>query len=174
MCESGALDRETVQAIIEGKVTVIADCVNAPFSAPVVYVQPEFEELKSRFPAYVNHDYNGKRFDPIERCKGVPKESRDVAFEYVHMGRKATTDEVLAEMDRKGLRPALYEELLGFAEKYPDEQRERPIVALGSEALVRGHRLVAYLWCDGLGRYLHLYGIADGWNDSCRFLAVRK
>lgn len=145
-----------------------------PFTAPVVYVQPEYEELKRRFPAYVNPDYKGKRFDPIERCKAVSKENREVAFEYVHMDRDASTDEVLAEMDRKGLRPALYEELLGFAEKYPDEQRKFPIVALGSEAYVDGRRTLACLWHGGDERFLHLCWLDGDWFGNYRFLAVRK
>ncbi|MDD2786112.1 MAG: hypothetical protein PHS79_04460 [Patescibacteria group bacterium] len=144
------------------------------FSAPVVYLQPELEELKRRFPAYVNPDYQATRFDPIERCKTVSKENREVAFEYVHMDRYASTDEVLAEFDRKRLRPALYEELLGFDEKYPDEQRKHPIVALGSGTDVRGRRRVAYLWYGGLGRHLNLHWIDDDWLGNCRFLAVRK
>lgn len=147
---------------------------NEPFSAPIVYVQPEFEELERRFPAYVNPDYKGKHFDPIERCKAVSKENREVAFEYVHLDRDASTDEVLAEMDRRGLRPALYEELLGFAEKYPDEQRKYPIVALGSETRVHGYRYVAYLWIDDDGRSLHLNWVDLDWYGDCRFLAVRK
>lgn len=147
---------------------------NAPFTALVVYLQPEFEELERRFPAYVNPDYKGKRFDPIERCKVVSKENREVAFEYVHMDRDASTDEVLAEMDRKGLRPALYEELLGFAEKYPDEQRKHPIVALGSETCVRSCRRVACLWDDVDGRGLRLSWVVSDWNTYYWFLAVRE
>jgi hypothetical protein len=147
---------------------------HSPFSAPIVYVQPEFEELKRRFPTYVHPDYKGKWFDPIVRCKGVSTENREVAFEYVHMNRDASTDEVLAEMDRKGLRPALYEELLGFAEKYPDEQRKYPIVALGSETGVHGIRCVAYLWRGDHGRNLCLGWVDDDWDDRDRFLAVRK
>jgi len=143
-------------------------------NASILYVQPEFEELKRRFPAYVNPDYKGKRFDPIERCKDVSKESREVAFEYVHMNSTSSIDEVLAEMDRKYLRPALYEELLGFAEKYPDEQRKYPIVALGSETDVGGDRRVAYLWRAGHGRSLGLNWIDGAWGGLYRFLAVRK
>ena len=143
------------------------------FSAHIVYVQPGFEELQRRFPAYVNPEYKGKRFDPIERCKAVSKENREVAFEYVHMDRDASTDEVLAEMDRNGLRPALYEELLGFAEKYPDEQKKYPIVALGSEAYVDGDRRVAYLWDNDRGRLLGLPWLGRGWSGHYRFLAVR-
>lgn len=147
---------------------------NSLFSAPIAYVQPDFEELKRRFPARVSPDYKGKRFDPIERCKGVSTENREVAFEYVHMDHDASIDEVLAEMDRKGLRPALYEELLGFAEKYPDEQRKYPIVALGSETNVSGGRFVACLWGVGLGRLFSLDWIDRVWLADCRFLAVRK
>src|SRR5258708_5561579 len=84
------------------------------FVAPVVYVQPDFEELARRFSARVDHDYvhvhpnyKGKRFDPIERCKDVSKESREIVFEYIQMDYYAATDDVLVEMDRKGLRPAL-------------------------------------------------------------------
>ena len=145
---------------------------NAPFSAPVVYVQPEFEELKRRFPAYVNLDYKGKHFDPIERCKAVSREGRKVAFECVHMDRDASTDEVLAEMDRLGLRPALYEELLGFAKKYPNEQRKYSIVALGSGTDVRGGPGVACLWGDGDGRGLGLRWLGHGWLGHYRFLVV--
>ena len=147
--------------------------------------------MKRRFPAYVNPDYNGVRFDPIERCKDVSKESREVVFEYIHMECEALTDEVFTVMDCSGLRPALYEELLGFAEKYPDEQRKYPIVALGSVTLVDGNRRVAYLWQKLNTRIqdccLSPHSIATldsrdlclewreyGWDQCFRFLAVRK
>ncbi|MEO5927845.1 MAG: hypothetical protein ABIO72_03940 [Patescibacteria group bacterium] len=84
------------------------------FTAHIVYTRPSFEELKRQFLCYVNDDFRDRRLDPIECCKAISKESREVTFEYVYMGHDASTDEVLAEMDRKGLRPALYEELLGF------------------------------------------------------------
>ncbi len=150
--------------------------LSQPMTAFVYYVQPEFEELKRRFPNYVNPDYKGKRFDPIERCKNVSRKNREVVFEYVHMDRErdASTDEVLAEMDRKGLRPVLYEELLGFAERYPDEQWKFPIGALGSESLVDGGYDAACLWSDGCGRSLGLCWIDRGWAGNWRFLAVRK
>ncbi len=138
------------------------------------------QQMIVRQPQFIAHvDYaqpeKGVRFEPIERCKTVSKDNREVAFEYVHMGRKAMTDKVLAEMDRKGLRPALYEELLGFAYKYPDEQRKYPIVALGSVACLRGHRVVEYKW-DGVDGRRHQCPrwFDDGWCLHCRFLAVRK
>lgn len=174
----GALRREFFPEpiAVPEQVSVTQTNSISPFSAPIVYLQPEFEELKRRFPAYVNSGYKGKRSDPIGRCKGISKENREVAFEYIHMDRKASTDEVLAEMDRKGLRPALYEELLGFAEKYPDEQRKFPIVALGSKTRVGGDRGVAFLCGFGDGRSLDLHwlGLGSDWRSDYRFLAVRK
>jgi hypothetical protein len=152
------------------------------FSAPVVYVQPEYEELKRRFHGYVDPSYEGKHFDPIERCKAVWDESRglpagrQVAFEYVHMDHDALIDEVLAEMDRKCLRPALYEELLSFAEKYPDEQRKLVIYGLGSELHVLGGSYVACLWgtvfCNT--RRLSLHWRAYRYFAHRPLLAVRR
>lgn len=144
------------------------------FTAQVVYMQLEFEELRRRF-SYVDPDYQDGWFDYIERYKGVSTENREVAFEYVCMNRRAQTEEVIAEMDRRGLRPAFYEELLGFALKYPDEQRMYSVVALGSEKLVKGERRVAYLRCSDYNRLdLGWSYHSGGWKDNDQFLAVRK
>lgn len=148
--------------------------VSGTFTAPIVYVQPENEELMRRYPAYITLDFKGKRLDPIERCMGVSRENRKVSFEYVHMDRSASTHEVLAEMDRRGLRPALYEELLGFAEKFPNEQRKHPIVALGSETDSGGDQCVAFLWFDEDDGSIELCWIGLDWHSRYRFLAVRK
>ena len=151
---------------------------NQRFIADVVYVQPEFEDLKHQFPAFVNPFYNGNRFDPIERCKDVSKESRAVVFEYyVHMDNDALIDEVLVEMDRLGLRPALYEELLCFDLKYCNEKRERVIVALGSKSFTDGERCFACLWSnndDPSLPSLGLFYMGQPWSDDHLFLAVRK
>ncbi len=146
------------------------------FFAPVVYVQPEFNELWRRFPGCLNPTYERARFYPIERCKDVSTESREVTFVYVYMdrGRHTSTNEVLAEMDSRDLRPALYEELLGFADKYPDEQQKYPIVALGSVAYSGSYYCAACLWHNSGSRFLYLYTIYDDWNPHNRFLAVPK
>lgn len=145
--------------------------LNAQFSAPVVYVHPPLEELRRRFPDYVNSYYTSKHFDPIGRCMDVSRESRVVVFEYVRMDRDTSKEEVLSKMDRNGLRPALYEELLGFSLKYPDERRKYCIVALGSETVVNGERCVAFLRSDG--RCLDLCTLIIC-LDHYSFLAVRE
>jgi hypothetical protein len=151
------------------------------YSARVEYVQPSSDELKKQFDS-MDAQYEDVKFEVIEHCKGVSKENHgsaelaevEITFEYVHMGRDASPDEVLIEMGRKELRPALYEELLGFAKKYPDEHRKFPIAALGSLANVYGERVVAYVWRDIYGQHLGLGWFDSEWSDSVRFLAVSK
>lgn len=149
------------------------------FVAPDLYVQPSYEELTRRFQG-VAPDYRSYRFYPIERCKDVSRENREVTFELVHLDRGATKDEVLAEMDRRGLRPALYEELLRFAEKYPYEQMKYLIVALGSETEYRMSSLLGRPLCNradlyrvGTRRFLSM-NCNTTFDRSTRFLAVRE
>lgn len=147
------------------------------FSAFVKYEQPPYGELKRCFPAYVSHDYKeNERFRPIEvigNCIAAPLSGdRELVFEYVHPNRDATTTKVLIEMLGLGLRPALYEELLGFAERYPNEQQKHPIIALGSIMGTGIHRRVPCLWDEGRGRLLSTRSLANDWVDVYRFLAV--
>jgi hypothetical protein len=95
----------------------------------------------------------------------------------VHLNKVASTTEVLAHMDKLGLRPARIEELLAFGEKYPHKQREFPIVALGSVWVVSDQdRFVAYLDGHGSERNLPLYwdNPVYTWSEVCRFVAVSK
>lgn len=156
---------------------VILYTCSQQFVAFVSYTQPSFEELKRRF-SYVVPEYSdGKNFAPVERCKAVSKKSREVTFEYVLAENLSFSDQMLIEMDSKGLRPALYEELLCFAEKYPDEQRKYPIIALGSEVDVGGHRRIATLFhrnfLPGDGPSLFLDWFA-GERGGHQFLAVHE
>ena len=99
----------------------------------------------------------------------------EVSLELVHLGKMMSTDEVLQELDLRGLRPARVEELFAFGAAYPEEQRKIPVVALGSiwhSGLGSGS--VPYLWCYGLSRRLGLDRVERVWNESDRFLAVRK
>ena len=144
------------------------------FLVSILYVQPEFEELVRRYPDYVNIGFKGHRFDPIDRCRAVSRATREVTFEYIHLSRPVAMEEALVEMSHRGFGPALYEELLGFAERHPDEQRKHPIVALGSVSQLRGGDRVPFLWSTKDGRGLHLSGVDKVWSGSCRFLAVRR
>lgn len=99
--------------------------------APVEYAQPSYADLKKAFD-WVYAGYKNTEFKPIDVCKDVSKESREIEFELVHINKDVSTDTALAELERRELRPALYEGLLAFAAKYPELQKQFPIVALGS------------------------------------------
>lgn len=141
------------------------------FEAPVVYVQPSFEELKQQFSPDVFSDFKSVMFEPIDRCKRVRRVKRKIRFEVIDMVRDS--DVVLDTMKKRILRPALYEEMLAFHAKYPEVLDSSPIVALGSEADVRGIRYVACMWRDRRGRHLALDWIGRSWLCGYRALAVR-
>jgi len=93
----------------------------------------------------------------------------------VHFDRSISSDDAIAELDKMGLRPAEAGELLAFRAKYPDVQREFPIVALGSVWRgLYGNRHVLVLRCRGGKRRANLYWFGDDWNDGCRFATVCK
>ena len=89
----------------------------------------------------------------------------------VHIDRNASTAEALAEIAKRGLRPATLAELLAFGATYPELQRKFPIVALGQSALIGGYPNVPVLCGDGRERGLDLVWAGLGWNGRCRFLA---
>lgn len=99
----------------------------------------------------------------------------EIAVELVHFNRYIGIDEALQEFDRMGYRPAELYELLAFGEKYPEIQREFPIVALGSVwQASHGNCCAPYLCGHGSERRLHLDWLGDDWDGICRFAAVRK
>jgi hypothetical protein len=98
-----------------------------------------------------------------------------VVAQLVHFDRFTSTDDALKELSKRGLRPATMAELLAFGSKYPDVQRQFPVVALGSVWANRsGDRYVGSLSGDASGRYVGRDWFGGGWHSRCRFLAVRK
>lgn len=187
MIQSGSLDRKMAQAIIEGRVEIIdrpSEQTGSPyrgsppgdapsFRAEVIYTHPSYADLEKAFD-WVYDGYKGIEFKPIDVCKDVSTESREIEFELVHLNEDVSTDKALAELDKQGLRPALYQELLAFAAKYPELQKQFPIVALGSVCRRSGHLYSPYVDWRGVERDLYFRWIGHGWHDDCRFLAVRK
>lgn len=167
--ENNDLAKQIADLIVGAKKTAIG-----AFRAMCDYVTPSYKELKASFD-WVNEWYERVEFKAIDICKSVSRESRELEFVYVYMGRNASTDDVLAEMEKRNLRPALYEEGLGFAKAHPDEQRKFPIVMFGSVCVDPfGYRNVACLGGDSDGRSLSLDWYGSDWRDSDRFLAVSK
>jgi hypothetical protein len=108
------------------------------------------QTTKDGFPVVVNYNrtieqlVKAGKYDwsnPDITSKNFPsnkKGNAQVSIQLVHFDRTMTSDEVLKELDKQGLRPATLPELLAFGAKYPDKQREFPIVALGSVWRSRG------------------------------------
>jgi hypothetical protein len=113
--------------------------------------------------------------DITEKHFPVKPGHADVSIELVHFDRVMETDDVLAELDRRGLRPATLPELLAFGAKYPEKQREFPVVALASVwRNLHGGRYAPCLWGFAEERSLSLRWLDGGWGARYRFAAVRK
>jgi len=148
----------------------------AQFSARVLYVQPEYYELYRQFSGNISPTLEHVRFNRIHCCWDVSRETRVITFELLHLGHEASYEEVLAEMDKRGLRPALYEELLAFTAKYPDEHMKGNLAALGSELSSKKRAVIQITNLSG-GRRLgfdYTFSLNKMAHSSDRFLAVPK
>jgi hypothetical protein len=93
----------------------------------------------------------------------------------IHFNKVMSAEQVLIKLDRMGFRPAGIQHALAFGEKYPDIQREFPIVFLGSVwQSPRGHRDCPCLDGSDARRELSLDWVGAGWDEDCRLAAVRK
>ena len=95
----------------------------------------------------------------------------DTEIILVKFERDMESGDVVKQLDKQGLRPAELPELLAFGEKYPDVQRDFPVVALGSVLqILVGDRPAPCLDGHSGRRNLCLFW----WGSFYRFAAVRK
>ena len=118
--------------------------------------------------------YDWVNDDFIKIFKTVEQGPQNLTALLVDFGKYMHSEEVIAELDKLGLRPLTAAEALAVGAQHPDLQRKQPLVALGSVAELEGDRRVPYLGRDGALRVLRLYWWDLEWDDICRFLAVRK
>ena len=140
--------------------------------ATVVYVLPDYDELRRVFGGYVNPYYNGVVFTPIRSCRKVVRFRRKVEFVYVDMFNRSSTEEVLDEMSTIHARPALPEELLCFNREHPSEMLKYPIVAQGAVAIINDLSFVAFIDSVYGKRNFRLALVESPWEKRCRHLAV--
>lgn len=116
-----------------------------------------------------SHDVTSGHFPSSE--KGVA----EVLVYLVNFNYDISSEDVLKELDRQGLRPATLKELLSLSIVQPDLQHNNPIVGLGSTRRdSAGNIYIHYLSSLGLDRILGL-ALWDGdWTLRWRFAAVRK
>jgi hypothetical protein len=117
---------------------------------------------------WVDDDITPKRF-PIAGTGVVQFETK-----VFHFDRGISSKSAVEAIRADGWEPAQIEHLLSYGATYPDEQRQYPIIALGSVAEVYGDRNVPYLDRGGAERDLGLMWWVSDWDDDGRFLAVRK
>jgi len=157
--------KKHLQDAIEGKF----DGVASAFPVVVNYDQSVEVAVKAGKYGWSNSDITTKHF-PSQR-----KGTAEIEIILVHFNRAIESDEAVRELDKQGLRPAELPELLAFGAKYPDVQREFPVIALGSVWQdPAGNRHCASLRGDSGKRYLHLFWFDFRWIGRCRFAALRK
>lgn len=144
--------------------------VKDAFTLPVNHHRPVSDGIRAGHYDWVNPHITEQNFPTTQQG------TKEVAVQLIHFNRTMSTDDqALAELDKQGLRPANLQECLAFGEKYPDVQREFPIIFLGSVwRSPGGDRRCPYLsWC-GSGRNLYLDWVDGDWYEICRFAAVSK
>jgi hypothetical protein len=146
-----------------------------PVFVDAAYEIPPFCEVLQTLFISIASPFQGKiEFAPIPACAAVVRTPRRLKCLYVKLGHPASTREVLKELERQGLRPALPEELISFHKAYRDEARTGPIVALGATTGSSFRPRVAVLDLDALGRRLDLTWVGTLWGREHRFLAVEE
>jgi hypothetical protein len=120
--------------------------------------------------------YDWKHYDiTAERFPLQGEGQVEVEITLVHIGRDMSTDNVLKELDARGLRSAKIEELLALGADQPELQRKFPIIALGSVWCgLGGGRNVVDIATDYAGRCLRVRWYESDWAGIYRFVTVRK
>ena len=147
----------------------------------VTYVMPSYEELKRRFPGGVEVFFNGRyRFELTKECKHISRNPRKIKFVYIQMDAKSTKG-LSARMEKQGLRPAILEELICFAKRYPDESLHKKIIADGSFLWLKAphdpddeETYSPMLWHDDDHQTLTLNPDYTGWHEGNFFLVVKE
>lgn len=161
-------DRKKLQQF--GKLVVgVKPAAENIFRVTVDYSRSLAEMIKAGRYDLANQDITADHFPVTGEGK------RELELVPVHLNRVVSTEEAIAEIKSRGLRPGKLEELLALGEKHPDLQREFPILALGSVwQSPYGRRFCPSLWSAGAWRILYPCWLVHDWGGRCRFLAVRE
>jgi hypothetical protein len=130
------------------------------------------EELRRRFPGYVDPDFSLAAFEPFGSCDEVVRARR---FKLIGLECHARYLVALSEVTRHGLRPTLPDELLAFDERSPDHKLKHPLVALGAFDWreVRRPRVLC-LRTGSAGPELRLIYVDEGFDAGSRLVATPK
>lgn len=158
---------DALQAVVEGKIQLAAGSL--VYQITVDYGLSLAEMIKTGKYDWVNDSITVEHF-PLTGEGKV-----DLEVQLVHFKRLVESGEAIKEMDGMGLRALTLPELLAFGAKFPEMQREFPVIALGSVWRRRdGYRCVPVLWECVRERGLDLSWFESRWDAGYRFAAVRK
>ncbi len=113
------------------------------FTVFVDYKTPKYADLQKAYD-YVYRDYAKVEFERRKVCMDLDTTPREIGMSYFYrhldgfaLHRDSSSEKkLLVEMERCGVRPIVYEELVAFKKKFPEELWKFPIVALGSTCLL--------------------------------------
>ena len=153
------------------------------FTLDVEPNQPDITELQERFNGAVAREYKDLR-EFTSPTRNFVFRSNEADFVLFVNDQDRTYDETVRAMSRCGLRPALYQELLAFAQRFPRRFSavDGDVVELGSFAGIKGHILdttspsynaaLSYRG-EELSLELRPFIRVVHWPASTRYLAVR-
>ncbi len=149
--------------------TTTTNAAVTTYPVTIDYRKPLDEMVKAGRYNYANPDITAEHFS----IQGEGEVAVELVL--VHFDHNIESDDAVAELNRLGLEPARLEHACAFGEKYPDVQRQFPIVFLGSVwSDAFGDRHVPCLddWSGRRGLYLDCW--VGEWGRDYRFAAVRK
>ncbi|MDP3772371.1 MAG: hypothetical protein Q8Q94_03290 [bacterium] len=159
---------DALQALIESRFSLAASSLKV-YPVTVYYGLSLADMIEAGHYDWVNGSITAEHF-PI-----VGEGMVDLNINLLHFKRFIQSDEAIKEMDEMGLRPLTLPELLAFGAKFPDMQREFPIIAFGTVWQDRdGFRGVPALGEYDRGCNLGLVWFGYRWSGTYRFAAVRK
>ena len=157
---------------------------DASFTLDVEPNQPDITELQERFNGAVAREYKDLR-EFTSPTRNFVFRSNEADFVLFVNDQDRTYDETVRAMSRCGLRPALYEELLAFGQRFPRRFNavDGDVVELGSFAGIKGksildptslsYNAVLSYRGDELTLELRAFIRVVRWPASTRYLAVR-
>ena len=93
----------------------------------------------------------------------------------INFNKDIGSDEAIAEMDKLGVRPLTYEELIQYGIAHPEHQKQKIFVGLGSKHTLDGNPRAPILGVNDDGeRSLDAFHWGFGWVGRYRFPVVRK
>jgi len=156
--------------------TKTAEAVAVPATAEF-RIEVDYSMSLNKMISAGNYDWKN---DDITAARFPVKGEGKVEFEakLFHFNRDISSEAAVTHIKdadpQNPWEPAKTEHTLAFGAKYPELQREYPIVGLGSVAKVDFDRDVLRLCRRGSGRSLYLSRWDGDWYGDYRFLAVRK